>query len=227
MKNTLLALMLVATLFVISCGADATKPGDLQAKSYESKTGTATYIKISATTSTEITAGEIYTDLYPGASDSVKITKIVSIKSQDAATGQYTTDVTFTETKNAAGDIVISVTPTTANLTGNIEIAYQYKIDTLPLDSTGTQVDVSSVKPTLQAEVTYDTVTHASSITVNDAALSLGKKAVYKLYSKNTYQEPAVETGTITKDGSIDLNTTTIASGLQNGDKVYYKIWVY
>ncbi|WP_281818508.1 hypothetical protein [Brachyspira pilosicoli] len=226
MKKTLLALMLVSSLFVISCGADATKPGDLQAKSYESKTGTATYIG-TATTSNPITADAIYAGLNAEAGDSVKITKIVSVKSQDATTKQYTTDVTFTETKNTAGDIVLSVTPTTANLSGNIEIAYQYKIDTLPTDSTGAQVDVSKIKPTLEKEIVYNQTTHNTSITVTDPALSLGKKSVYKLYSKNTSTEPAVETGTITKDGSMDLNTTTIASGLQDGDKIYYKIWVY
>lgn len=58
MKKTLLALMLVSSLFVISCGADATKPGDLQAKSYESKTGTAAYIAV-ATANTPIDASFI------------------------------------------------------------------------------------------------------------------------------------------------------------------------
>lgn len=226
MKKTLLALMLVSSLFVISCGADSTKPGDLQATSYESKRGTAAYIAV-ATANTPIDASTIYKNLNAKTGDSVKITKIVSVKSQDAATQQYTTDVTFTENKNTAGDIVLSVTPTTANLSGNIEIAYQYKIDTLPTDSTGTQVDVSKIKPTLEAEVIYSATTHTAGIPVNDAALSAGKKAVYKLYSKNTTKEPTVETGTITKDGSMDLKTTTIASGLQDSDKVYYKIWVY
>lgn len=221
MKKTLLALMLVSSLFVISCGADATKPGDLQATSYESKTGTETYTG-TATAGTAITASTIYTGLNAKTGDSVKITKIVSVKSQDTATGQYTTDVTFTENKNTAGDIVISVTPTVTGST-SVEIAYQYKIDTLPTDSKG-QVDVSKIKPTLENEILYNQTTHATSITVTDPALSLGKKAVYKLYSKNTSAEPAVETGTI-KEGTITINKPTGA--LANGDKIYYKIWVY
>lgn len=227
MKKTLLALMLVSSLFVISCGADATKPGDLQATSYESKTGTETYTG-TATAGTAITASTIYTGLKAKTGDSVKITKIVSVKSQDAATQQYTTDVTFTETKNAAGDIVISVTPTTADLNNSmVEIAYQYKIDTYPTDSTG-KVDVSKIKPTLEAEVVYNSATHSTAgITVTDPALSLGKKAVYKLYSKNTTTEPAVETGTI-EEGTITIKPTgSLANGLKDGDKIYYKIWVY
>lgn len=220
--------MLVSSLFVISCGADSTKPGDLQSKSYESKIGTAAYIATAAN-SNPITANTIYADLKHGNGDSVKITKIVSVKSQDAATGQYTTDVTFTENKNAAGDIVISVTPTVTAQT-SVEIAYQYKIDTLPLDAS-LQVDVSKIKPTLEAEVVYDSATHSTTgITVTDPALSLGKKVLYKLYSKNTTTESTVTDATtkMTKDGTITLTATGAElTGLVDNDKVYYKIWVY
>ena len=225
MKKTLLALMLVSSLFVISCGADATKPGDLQATSYESKTGTETYTG-TATAGTAITASTIYTGLNAKTGDSVKITKIVSVKSQDTATGQYTTDVTFTETKNAAGDIVISVTPQVTAQT-SVEIAYQYKIDTLPLDAS-LQVDVSKIKPTLEAEVVYNKTAHTAGITVDNPALSLGKKVLYKLYSKNTTTEPTATdaTSSMKTDGTITLNTASLGTST-DGDKVYYKIWVY
>ena len=227
MKKTLLSLMLVSSLFVISCGADATKPGDLQATSYESKTGTETYIATSVTTSTAITASTIYTGLNAKAGDSVKITKIVSVKSQDTATKQYTTDVTFTETKNAAGDIVISVTPTTAGLNSSmVEIAYQYKIDTLPTDSTGTQVDVSKIKPTLEAEVVYNKTAHTAGITVDNPALSLGKKYIYKLYTGTSTEPTATTPADIATEGTITITSTDL-NGLVDNDKVYYKIWVY
>lgn len=52
---------------------------------------------------------------------------------------------------------------------------------------------------------------------------------MYKLYSKNTSKEPAVETVAITTDGSITLPTTSLNSpnALNDGDKIYYKIWIY
>ena len=225
MKNTLLALMLVSSLFVISCGADATKPGDLQATSYESKTGTATYTG-QANVSTAIPANTIYANLgITGDTNSVKITKIVSMKSLDAATQQYTTDVIFTETKNAAGDIVLSVTPTVTTAT-TVEIAYQYKIDTYPTDSTG-KVDVSKIKPTLEAEVVYNSATHSTAgITVTDPALSLGKKYIYKLYTGTSTEPTATTPADIATEGTITITSTDL-NGLVDNDKVYYKIWVY
>lgn len=217
MKKTLLTLMLVSSLFVISCGADSTKPGDLQAKSYESQTGTKSYI--GSATGAEILANTIYTGLNDGVADSVKITKIVSVKSQDAATGQYTTDIAFTETKNVAGDIVLSVTPTVTGLT-SVEIAYEYRVDTVP--SSQGKVDVSRIKPTLEAEVVYDSVSHSSGITITDDVLT-GKKVIYKLYtSSKEYESPTPESVTA---NSINLDPTSLSP--QQDNKISYKIWAY
>ena len=218
MKKTLLALMLVSSLFVISCGADSTKPGDLQAKSYESQTGTASF---TAQVNGLVNASTIYNNLgITGDNNSVKITKILSVKTLDAE-GNYTTDVTFTETKNVAGDIVLSVTPTVSGFT-SVEIAYQYRVDTVPISSQN-KVDVSRIKPTLEAEVVYNSTSHSSGITITDDVLT-GKKVIYKLYLYDTeYELPTPESVTA---NSITLNTGSLGS-LQNNDKIYYKIWAY
>ena len=226
MKKTLLALMLVSSLFVISCGADSTKPGDLQAKSYESQTGTARHVAQAQAsgveTTKQINASDIYMDLnITGDNNSVKITKILSVRTRDAE-GNYTSDVTFTETKNAAKDIVLSVTvPIIKTSTPDVEIAYQYRVDTVPISSQN-KVDVSRIKPTLEAEVVYNSTSHSSGITITDDVLT-GKKVIYKLYLYDTeYELPTPESVTA---NSINLDPTSLSP--QQGNKIYYKIWAY
>ena len=124
MKNTLLALMLVSSLFVISCGADATKPTD----AYKSQK---TEIS-SGTKKVPITASSTTVDVSTFALPGEKVTEIVEatvngavekptnpIKNSDGGIYQFTTtanasSVTYKYSKSAIAPIKETTTTATA-----------------------------------------------------------------------------------------------------------------
>ena len=98
MKKTLLTLMLVSSLFVISCGADATKPQDAyKSQTTETVTGTRTKSFTATTGTVDITTSY-------GLSVGEKVTEIVQVTTT-STTGTKTTNTVSAITKNADGGI--------------------------------------------------------------------------------------------------------------------------
>ncbi|TXJ43791.1 hypothetical protein [Brachyspira pilosicoli] len=119
MKNTLLALMLVSSLFVISCGADSTKPTDAfksQKTEISSGTKTTNNINIAATSKTvDVSSfalpGEKVTEIVEATVDNAVVKAPASTKNTDGGIYQFTvtgttvTSVTYKYTKSAIAPI--------------------------------------------------------------------------------------------------------------------------
>ncbi|WP_456060323.1 hypothetical protein, partial [Brachyspira pilosicoli] len=119
MKNTLLALMLVSSLFVISCGADATKPTDAyksQKTEISSGTKKATDLQITATSQTvDVSSfalpGEKVTEIVEATVDGTVVKTPASAKNPDGGIYQFTvtgttvTSVIYKYTKSAIAPI--------------------------------------------------------------------------------------------------------------------------
>ena len=155
MKNTLLALMLVSSLFVISCGADATKPKDAyKSQSTETKTGTITRSFTATTGTVDITSSS-----YLSAGE--KVTEIVQVTTS-SATGTTTNTVTGI-TKNTDGGIYkFNISDTTAQ---SATVTYKYII--------------KAALPMIEKEITgtYTSGTTLS-ITINDSDFIFNKTIV-------------------------------------------------
>lgn len=99
MKNTLLALMLVSTLFVISCGADSTKPQDaykVQKVEVSSGTKIVTVNTTSGTVNVEnfAKAGDRVTEILEVSDDAGKVEKPSNIqKNPEGIISQFTTTI--------------------------------------------------------------------------------------------------------------------------------------
>ena len=119
MKKTLLALMLVLSLFVISCGADATKPQDaFKSQKTEIETGTkeATGLQINTSStpmdvSTFALPGEKVTEIVEATVDNAVVKAPASTKNTDGGIYQFTvtgttvTSVTYKYTKTIIAPI--------------------------------------------------------------------------------------------------------------------------
>lgn len=136
MKNTLLALMLVSSLFVISCGADATKPTDAyKSQKTEISSGTKEVygLTLSAGTvdvSTFALPGEKVTEILEVSGDTGVDKAAVVTKNQDGGIYQFTTTATTTSTtgsviykytKSAIAPIKEATTTATATAGGSSE----------------------------------------------------------------------------------------------------------
>ena len=128
MKNTLLALMLVSSLFVISCGADATKPTDAyksQKTEISSGTKEATDLQITATSQTvDVSSfalpGEKVTEIVEATVNGAVVKAPASTKNTDGGIYQFTvtgttvTSVTYKYTKTIIAPIKETTTTATA-----------------------------------------------------------------------------------------------------------------
>lgn len=135
MKNTLLALMLVSSLFVISCGADATKPTDAyksQKTEISSGTKEATDLQITATSQTvDVSSfalpGEKVTEIVEATVDGAVVKAPASTKNTDGGIYQFTvtgttvTSVTYKYSKSAIAPIKEATTTATATAGGSSE----------------------------------------------------------------------------------------------------------
>ena len=117
MKKTLLTLMLVSSLFVISCGADATKPQDAyKSQTTEIETGTTIGYANNLTGSTGVV------DVSTFASAGEKVTEIVQVTT--TTTGTKTTNTISAITKNTDGGIYqFTISDTTAQ---SATVTYKY-----------------------------------------------------------------------------------------------------
>ena len=179
MKNTLLALMLVSSLFVISCGADATKPGDAyKNQPTETVTGTATgYAAVTADASgayNTINIENLKTQQYNSTiAAGTKITEIVQVVTETTDSAQGTT--TITTNTNA-------VTATKQNADSGI---YQFTIDSTATTSTTAYVTYKYIQretaPMVEKETTGTYAGSSTSpLTINDVNFYDGAKAFEK-----------------------------------------------
>lgn len=119
MKNTLLTLMLVSSLFVISCGADSTKPTDaFKSQKTEISSGTkeAANLQITATGTVDVSSfalpGEKVTEIVEATVDGAVVKAPASTKNTDGGIYQFTvtgttvTSVTYKYTKSIIAPIV-------------------------------------------------------------------------------------------------------------------------
>ncbi|AFR71222.1 hypothetical protein B2904_orf1892 [Brachyspira pilosicoli B2904] len=176
MKNTLLALMLVSSLFVISCGADATKPTDAyKSQKTEISSGTKKVpITASSTTvdvSTFALPGEKVTEILEVSGDTGVDKAVVATKNPDGGIYQFTTtanasSVTYKYSKSAIAPIKEATTTATATAGGSSE-------------STATVTD-----PTFSLLFEIVSVTYqGSDITANIKSIS-GNKITFSDYNQ-------------------------------------------
>lgn len=185
MKNTLLALMLVSSLFVISCGADATKPTD----AYKSQ-------------KTEISSGtkEVYSltingtvDVSTFASPGEKVTEILEVK------GDNVVDKAAGVTKNPDGGIYqFTTTATTSGATGSV--IYKYT--------------KSAIAPII-TKTLYTSTDYTGKLTINDADFNDKSKLFEKqiLSITDTYGNN-IEYTFNPVDNTITLNGVTTTTSL-------------
>ena len=168
MKNTLLALMLVSSLFVISCGADATKPGDAyKSQTTEIETGTATYYYASVTTGV--------VDLTSFMTVGVKVTDIVQIVTPGTGTTTRTTNNVTGTTKNADGGIYQFTTDAADTTSGNAWVTYKYS--------------KKAALPIIEKEMTaiYNGGSGSYTITINDSNF-IFNRTIISITDKNGRQ---------------------------------------
>ena len=182
MKNTLLALMLVSSLFVISCGADATKPTDAyktQKTEIASGTKEVYNLTLSASAAIDVSSfalpGEKVTEILEVSGDTGVDKAVVATKNPDGGIYQFTTTATTTSTtgsviykytKSAIAPIKEATTTATATAGGSSE-------------STATVTD-----PTFSLLFEIVSVTYqGSDITANIKSIS-GNKITFSDYNQ-------------------------------------------
>ena len=220
MKNTLLALMLVSSLFVISCGADATKPTDAyKSQKTEISSGTKKVYDLQINTSaspmdvsTFALPGEKVTEILEVSGDTGVDKAAVVTKNQDGGIYQFTTTATTTNTngsviykytKSAIAPIKEATTTATATAGGSSE-------------STATVTD-----PTFSLLFEIVSVTYqGSDITANIKSISGNTITFYdqtlngQITIKYQYMDASKITEKPTKEGTIEA--TDIITLTQN-----------
>ena len=206
MKNTLLALMLVSSLFVISCGADATKPTDAyksQKTEISSGTKEATDLQITATSQTvDVSSfalpGEKVTEIVEATVDGAVVKAPASTKNTDGGIYQFTvtgttvTSVTYKYTKTIIAPI--KETTTTATATAGSS------------ESTATVNDTTFTFLSQIVSVTYQ----GSDITANIKSISGNTITFYdqtlngQITIKYQYMDASKITEKPTKEGAIE-----------------------
>lgn len=213
MKNTLLALMLVSSLFVISCGADATKPTDAyKSQKTEISSGTKKVpITASSTTvdvSTFALPGEKVTEILEVSGDTGVDKAVVATKNPDGGIYQFTTtanasSVTYKYSKSAIAPIKEATTTATATAGGSSE-------------STATINDTTFTFLSQIVSVTYQ----GSDITTDIKSISRNTITFYdqtlngQITIKYQYMDASKITEKPTKEGTIEA--TDIITLTQN-----------
>lgn len=230
MKNTLLALMLVSSLFVISCGADATKPTDAyKSQKTEISSGTKTVpITASSTTvdvSTFALPGEKVTEIVEATVNGAVEKPTNPIKNSDGGIYQFTTtanasSVTYKYSKSAIAPIKEATT--TATVAADVS------------ESTATINDTTFTFLSQIVSVTYQ----GSDITTDIKSISGSKISFYnpnlngqitiKYQYMDVYQisekptkEGAIETGDIITLTQNDAGKTYVCKDINMGTYYY------
>lgn len=213
MKNTLLALMLVSSLFVISCGADATKPTDAyKSQKTEISSGTKTVpITASSTTvdvSTFALPGEKVTEIVEATVNGAVEKPTNPIKNSDSGIYQFTTtanasSVTYKYSKSAIAPIKemtlnnITVTSDTGSDTGS----------TATINDTTFSLLFEIVSVTYQgSDITTDIKSiSGNTITFYNTALSGNITIKYQYMDASKITEKPTKEGTIEATDIITL----------------------
>lgn len=240
MKNTLLALMLVSSLFVISCGADATKPTDAY-KSQKTEISSGTKEVYGLQINTSASPMDVSTFALPGE----KVTEILEVS------GDTGVDKAVVATKNPDGGIYqFTTTATTTSTTGSVIYKYtksaiapikemtlnNIQVTTGVGESTATVTDPTFTFLSQIVSVTYQ----GSDITTDIKSISGSKISFYnpnlngqitiKYQYMDVYQisekptkEGAIETGDIITLTQNDAGKTYICKDI-NMNTYYYGI---
>lgn len=212
MKNTLLALMLVSSLFVISCGADATKPTDAyKSQKTEISSGTKTVpITASSTTvdvSTFALPGEKVTEIVEATVNGAVEKPTNPIKNSDGGIYQFTTtanasSVTYKYSKSA-------IAPIKEMTLNNIQVTTGVGESTATINDTTFQFLFEIVSVTYQGT---DITTDIKSISVSGSKISfynpnLNGQITIKYQYMDVYQisEKPTKEGTIEATDIITL----------------------
>lgn len=240
MKNTLLALMLVSSLFVISCGADATKPTDAY-KSQKTEISSGTKEVYGLQINTSASPMDVSTFALPGE----KVTEILEVS------GDTGVDKAVVATKNPDGGIYqFTTTATTTSTTGSVIYKYtksaiapikemtlnNIQVTTGVGESTATVTDPTFTFLSQIVSVTYQ----GSDITTDIKSISGSKISFYnpnlngqitiKYQYMDIYQisekptkEGAIETGDIITLTQNDAGKTYVCKDI-NMNTYYYGI---
>ncbi|MEI0580144.1 hypothetical protein [Brachyspira pilosicoli] len=187
MKNTLLALMLVSSLFVISCGADATKPGDAY-KSQPTETVTGTKTAPSAVSGT--------VDVSTFASFGEKVTEIVQItsagttntvseikKNKDGGIYQFNTDATSGAVTYKYSKKVIAPISTVTNSNLTITPGDMGQNGTVTISTPNYAVGIEIVSITYNGESIYDYQFEPTTKTITLNGITTGTVTVIHQYA--------------------------------------------
>ena len=241
MKNTLLALMLVSSLFVISCGADATKPTDAyKSQKTEISSGTKEVygLTLSAGTvdvSTFALPGEKVTEILEVSGDTGVDKAVVATKNPDGGIYQFTTTATTTSTtgsviykytKSAIAPIKemtlnnITVTSDTGSGTGSTatinDTTFQFLFEIVSVTYQGSDI-TTDIKSISGSKISFYNPNLNGQITIKYQYMD-----VYQISEKPT-KEGAIETGDIITLTQNDAGKTYICKDI-NMNTYYYGI---
>ena len=254
MKNTLLALMLVTSLFVISCGADATKPTDAyKSQKTEISSGTKTVpITASSTTvdvSTFALPGEKVTEIVEATVNGAVEKPTNPIKNSDGGIYQFTTtanasSVTYKYTKSAIAPIKEATTTATATPSGSESAA------TVNDPTFSFLFEIVSVVDAQGIDITTDIKSISGNKIIYNTALSGNITIKYQYMDASKITEKPTKEGTIEATDIItltqnDAGKTYVCKDINMGTYYYgivpatgiitlsgtqnnsYKLWLY
>lgn len=238
MKNTLLALMLVSSLFVISCGADATKPTDAyksQKTEISSGTKEATDLQITATSQTvDVSSfalpGEKVTEILEVKGDNVVDKAAGVTKNPDGGIYQFTTTATSTTgsiiykyTKSAIAPIKEATTTATVATAGGSEstatvtdptFSFLFEIVSVTYQGTDITANIKSISGNTITFYDYNQTLNGQ-ITIKYQYMD-----VYQISEKPT-KEGAIETGNIITLTQNDAGKTYVCKDVTTGTYYY------
>ena len=238
MKNTLLALMLVSSLFVISCGADATKPTDAyKSQKTEISSGTKEVygLTLSAGTvdvSTFALPGEKVTEIVEATVDGPVVKAPASTKNTDGGIYQFTvtgttvTSVTYKYTKTIIAPIeemtLNNITVTSGNgsadstaTVNDPTFTFLSKIISV-VDAQGIDI-TTDIKSISGSKISFYNQNLTGNITIKYQYMD-----VSKITEKPT-KEGAIETGDIITLTQNDAGKTYVCKDI-NMNTYYYGI---
>lgn len=243
MKNTLLALMLVSSLFVISCGADATKPTDAyKSQKTEISSGTKKVYDLQINTSaspmdvsTFALPGEKVTEILEVSGDTGVDKAVVATKNPDGGIYQFTTTATTTSTtgsviykytKSAIAPIKemtlnnITVTSDTGSGTGSTatinDTTFTFLFEIVSVTHQGSDI-TTDIKSISGNTITFYNTALSGNITIKYQYMD-----VYQISEKPT-KEGAIEAGNIITLTQNDAGKTYICKDI-NMNTYYYGI---
>lgn len=221
MKNTLLALMLVSSLFVISCGADSTKPADAyksQKTEISSGTKTTNNINITATSQTvDVSSfalpGEKVTEIVEATVDNAVVKTPTSAKNPDGGIYKFTTtgntgnvtSVTYKYTKTAIAPIITKTLYTSTDYSGNLTINDVDFNDKSKLF----EKQILSITDTYGNDIVYTFDSKMNTITLNGVTRNTSLTIKYQYMDINLISEKPTKEGAIEAQNIITLTAAT------------------